>query len=198
MLPVARLAPTPNVAAAMRQSAWCRVVPRLANSLRQVPARSPSDTPSGASRRPRKSLRTAGSSSGRIPRQISSTEMAHTQGSTPALRRLANRDAAGLPRSASIRTVESNNKRDTVAQPARRESPRRCCLTHPPGSASQSWLWPESLPSALSMSSHLRSSSRPRRISSATKALRLRGPARRSNSATSSSSNAMCKRMCLT
>jgi hypothetical protein len=54
---------------------------------------------------------TAGSSEGRNPRQISSTEITHTHGSVPVRRSPAILDAAGLPRSASIKTVESSSSR---------------------------------------------------------------------------------------
>ena len=82
-----------------------------------------------------------------------------------------------------------------VGRGDRRPSPRLCRRTHIAGSSSHSCPESDTAPSADSMSSQRRSSSRPRWISSATKALRLRAPARRSSSATSSSSNAMCMRM---
>ncbi len=192
---VAKFASIPTAAAAMRQSAWCTVTPFVANWRRQLPARMPSAAPRGASRRPRNNRSATACSIGRKPRQISSMEITHTQGSMPCRLRPAVRREAGRPRSASIRTVESSNKRGN-AQPARRASPWRCRCTQSAGSASQSW--PDaSIPrSAASTSSQRRSSSRPRRTSSPMNALRRRAPARRSSSATNSSSNAMCRRMC--
>ena len=80
-------------------------------------------------------------------------------------------------------------------QPERRRSPCLCRRTHIAGSSSHSCPESDTLPSADSMSSQRRSSSRPRLINSATKALRRRAPARWSSSATNSSSNAMCMRM---
>lgn len=80
-------------------------------------------------------------------------------------------------------------------QPDRWRSPRRCCRIHAAGSSSHSCPVSGRLPSAASISSQRRSSSSPRAISSATNALRLLAPARRSSSATSASSNAMCIRM---
>ena len=76
-----------------------------------------------------------------------------------------------------------------------RQSPCRCRRTHAPGSSSHSCPVSGRLPSAASISSQRRSSSSPRAISSATNALRLLAPARRSSSATSASSNARCIRM---
>ena len=111
---VAREAEIPTAAAAMRQSAWCRVVPAAAKSRRQVPARRPSGTPSGANRRPRNSRTAWVSSSGWSPRQISSTEMAHTHGCVPRRRNPATRSAAGRPRRASMSTVESSSSRATI------------------------------------------------------------------------------------
>ncbi len=115
-LPVASAAPTPIAAAAIRQSAWWTVTPWLASERLHVPASSPSATPSGASRRPRKSRRAAGSSCSRIPRQISSTEIAHTHGSSPTRRISRSRWAAGRPRSTSMSTVESSSSRAIVSR----------------------------------------------------------------------------------
>ena len=75
------------------------------------------------------------------------------------------------------------------AQPDRRESPLRCARTQPAGSSSHSWPVSEIVPKDASMSSHRRSSSRPRLINSAMKALRRLGPAFLSSAATSSSSS---------
>ena len=50
MLAVASAAPTPTAAAAIKQSAWCSVMPLSANSRRQRPARWPSAAPNGAIR----------------------------------------------------------------------------------------------------------------------------------------------------
>ena len=116
MFAVAIAAPTPLAAAAIRQSAWWSVLPRSANACRQVPARWPSATPSGARRSPRNSRCAIDSSPGRKPRQISSTEMTHTHGSTSKRRKPATRAAAGRPRSASIRTVESSSSRAMVSR----------------------------------------------------------------------------------
>ena len=82
------------------------------------------------------------------------------------------------------------------AQPTRRGSPLRCARTQLAGPSSQSWPVSEMVPNDASISSQRRSSSRPRRINAAMKALRRLGPARRSRSATSSSSRCMCNRMC--
>lgn len=194
MLAVARRAPMPTVAAAIRQSAWCRVTPCSAYSRRHVPARMPSAAPRGAWRKPENSLRAAGSSPGRRPRQISSTEMAHTQGSVPVRRSDPRRAPACRPLRASISTVESSSSREIV-QPALRASPWRWLLTQAAGSMSHSCPLSDIPPRADSISSHRRSSSRPRLINSAMKALRFPAPARRSNWATSSSSKAMCMRM---
>ena len=194
MLAVARLAPTPAAAAAIRQSAWWRVTPRAANSRRQAPARIPSAAPRGAKRSALKSRRAPSASCGRRPRQISSTDTAQTHGSTPSRRSRATRTAAGRPRKASMSTVESSNSRDIFQpfQPDRRPSPRRCLRTHAAGSSSHSWPWSSSVPSPASISSQRRSSSRARSISLQMNALRRRRPARRSSSLTSVSGNAMC------
>ncbi len=81
-------------------------------------------------------------------------------------------------------------------QPVRWSSLCRCARTQARGSLSHSWPVSAIVPSEASMSSHLRSSSSPRRISAAMNALRFRGPARRSKSATRSSSRCMCILMC--
>ena len=80
-------------------------------------------------------------------------------------------------------------------QPARRGSARRCWRTHTAGSSSHSCPVSGKAPRAASMSSQRRSSSRPRWMSSVMKALRRRGPARRSISRTRSCSRTMCRRM---
>ena len=132
MLAVASAAPTSAAAAAIRQSAWCRVIPRCAKSRRHAPALRPCAMPSGATRSPFSRRRAASSSSGCSPRHISSTETAQTHGSTPMRRKRATRTPAGRPRSASINTVESSSKRamvsrcddhhhDVVAVPIRRD-----------------------------------------------------------------------------
>ena len=113
-LAVASAAPMPAAAAATRQSAWCRVMPRMACERRQAPARIPSATPSGARRSPLKSRLAESSSPGRSPRQISSTEIAHVHGSVPMRRSPATRSAAGRPRSASMSTVVSSRSRAIV------------------------------------------------------------------------------------
>ncbi len=82
------------------------------------------------------------------------------------------------------------------AQPTRRGSPLRCARTQLAGPSSHSWPVSGMVPNDASISSQRRSSSRPRRINAAMKALRRLGPARRSRSATSSSSRCMCNRMC--
>ncbi len=115
MLAVASAAPTPTAAAAIKQSAWCSVMPLSAKSRRQRPARWPSAAPNGATRSACTRRRATGSSSGLRPRQISSTDTADTHGSTPARRKLRRRSAAGRPRSASISTVESSSNRDTLS-----------------------------------------------------------------------------------
>ena len=197
---VASPAPTPTAAEAMRQSAWCSVMPCWENWRRHSPARIPSVTPSGARRRPRKSRSATDSSSGSRPRQISSTEMAQTHGSVPSRRRPATRAAAGRPRSASIRTVESRRSRATTHrpsdQPERRASPRRCRRTQAAGSSSHACPVSGNCPRAEVISSQRLSFSSSRRIRSAMNRLRPRGLTRRSSSATSSSSKAMCRRMC--
>ena len=111
---VASAAPMPAAAAATRQSAWCRVMPRMACERRQAPARIPSAAPSGARRSPLKSRLAESSSPGRSPRQISSTEIAHVHGSVPMRRSPATRSAAGRPRSASMSTVVSSRSRAIV------------------------------------------------------------------------------------
>ena len=83
-------------------------------------------------------------------------------------------------------------------QPVRWSSLCRCARTQARGSLSHSWPVSAIVPSEASMSSHLRSSSRPRRIRAAMNALRFRGPARRSKSSTRSSSSCMCILMCFT
>ena len=100
-------------------------------------------------------------------------------------------------RSASKRVDEHGRiqQEPSHRQPERRQSPCLCRRTHIAGSSSHSCPESDTAPSADSMSSQRRSSSRPRWISFATKALRRRAPARRSSSATSSSSNAICMRM---
>jgi len=192
-LAVASDASIPAAAAAIRQSAWWRVIPRSANCRRHVPALMPSAVPSGATRRPLKRRWTTGSSAALTPRQISSIEIAHTHGSVPVRRSAATRPAAARPRRASISTVESSSSRDIY--PVRRESRRRCARTHAAGSSSHSCPVSGRAPRALSMSSHRCSSSSPRRMSSAMNALRRRGPTLRSSSPISSSSSAMCNRM---
>ena len=115
---VANAAPTPKADAASRQSAWWRVMPRSANSRRQRPARSASAACSGASRNARTSRRADSSSPDRSPRHISSIEIADTHGSTPTRLNRLTRSAAGRPRRASIRTVESSISRDMLSQTA--------------------------------------------------------------------------------
>ena len=113
-LAVASAAPTPTAAAATKQSAWWRVMPLAAYSRRQRPERWPSTTPSGASRSAATRRRAAASSGGRNPRHISSTDTTDTHGSTPWRRRVRRRSAAARPLSASIKTVVSSNRRDTL------------------------------------------------------------------------------------
>ena len=136
-LSVAMVALIPLAAAAIKQSAWCNVTPSSANSRRQLPAWMACATPRGAKRSPLNRRRAAPSSPCRRPRQISSTDIAQTHGSMPRRRKPDTRDAAGRPRSASIRTVESSNSR-AMPQPDRRSSPRRCRRTHSAGSSSHS------------------------------------------------------------
>ena len=191
---VANTAPAPTADAAIRQSAWCRVTPIAACSLRQRPARRPSATPKGAVLSACTRRRAAGSSSDRRPRQISSTDIADTQGATPWRLNIRRRSAAGFPLSASINTVESSRSRDMAQaghprQPERIESLRRCARTHPAGSSSQSCPVSVIVPRDSSISSQRRSFSRLCRMRAAMNALRRRGPARRSRSSTRSSSS---------
>ena len=155
------------------------------------PRRRPSATPSGASRRPRNSRCAIASSPARRPRQISSTEMAQTHGSTPQAAQT--RDPRG-GRSTAKRVDENRGiqQQPRHGQPLRRLSPRRCRRTHSAGSLSQSWPVSGNCARAASMSSQRLSSSRPRWISSEMKALLRRAPARWSSSAISASGNAMC------
>ena len=122
ILAVASAAPIPAAAAAIRQSAWCKVTPREANDLRHVPARLPSATPSGASRSPLNSRRACDSSPGSSPRHTSSTETAQAQGSVPVRRSPATRAAAGRPRE----RVDQHGRVEEQAghrHPERRSSP---------------------------------------------------------------------------
>ena len=158
------------------------------------PARMPSATPSGARRRPLNSRRACRSSPSRSPRQISSTETTQAQGSVPERPQAGN----ALRGSVSTKRVDEHRRIQQHAghrQPERRWSPRRCCRTHAAGSSSQSWPVSGRLPSAAWISSQRRSSSSPRSINAAMKALRRPAPARRSSSATRASSNAVCIRM---
>ncbi len=130
-LPVTRCAPTANAAAATRQSAWLSVVPWAAKSRRQRPAASPSVSPSGAIRSPRRSLRTVASSPRRAPRHTSSMLMAHTKGGGDEARTSRSRSAAGRPRSTSMRTVVSSNRRGT-AESAHAPRVGAALTPHPP------------------------------------------------------------------
>ena len=116
----------------------------------------------------------------------------------PGLRARASQTGHALRGSVSTKRVDEHRRVQQHAghrQPERRGSPRRCCRTHAAGSSSQSWPVSGRLPSAAWISSQRRSSSSPRSINAAMKALRRRAPARRSSSATRASSNAMCMRM---
>ena len=115
---VANAAPTPTADAAIRQSAWWRVMPRSAYSRRHRPARAASAACKGASRSARTRRRAVDSSPGRRPRHISSIEITDTHGSTPTRLSPLTRSAAGRPLSASIRTVESSNSRDMLSRTA--------------------------------------------------------------------------------
>lgn len=123
MFAVANPAPTPTADAAIRQSAWWRVIPRPANSRRQRPARCASAARRGVNRSARTRRRADSSSSDRRPLQISSIEMGETHGSTPTRLNSLIRSAAGRPRSASMSTVESRTNRDMSAGPARVSPP---------------------------------------------------------------------------
>ena len=190
---VASAAPTPAAAAATRQSAWCRVTPRIAYDRRQLPARIPSAAPSGARRRPLNSRLAGCSSPGRRPRHLLDRDRAG-----PRLRAGAPEPCDTSRGGPAAKRIDEHGRVQQQAghrQPERRSSPRLCRRTHVAGSSSHSCPRSGTLPSADSMSSQRRSSSRPCLISSVTKALRRRAPARRSSSATKSSSNAICMRM---
>jgi hypothetical protein len=68
-------------------------------------------------------LAASSSSSGRIPRQISSTLMQHTQGTSPEERSSSSRVAAPHPRNTSIRTVVSSSTGNASADPPRIRAP---------------------------------------------------------------------------
>ena len=97
-LPVASAAAAAYAAAAIRQSAWDKVTPVVANRRRHSPACRPSARPSGSTRRPSKSCSAAAASVARSPRMISSTLMAEVHGVSPRASTASTRCTAGLPR----------------------------------------------------------------------------------------------------
>ena len=194
---MASAAPTPTAADAMRQSAWCSVIPRDANSRRHRPARWPSAAPNGAKRSAPTSRRASGSSSGWRPRQISSTDTADTHGSTPTREGLGGAQRRGglAERRSGLSSPTAGGTRS--ARPSRVAMPLGA---HPCGGTVVPLVPPSqrSEPNDASISSQRCSSSSPRRMSAVMNALRRLGPARGRYQRPISSSSCMCKRMCVT
>ena len=192
--PVHSRAPCPAAAAAMRQSACHRVMPREANSRRHVPAARATGSSTGSTTNP--AIESVQGSVLRRPE--SSDDLLDVD--RGRRRHVAHPSETRYPldRWAATKEVDQHRRVENSeqGQPARRVSPwrwsgptRRC---RRPTRVSSRPARPRPRPRARQR----RSCSSARSMARRTNALRPRGPVTASSSLTSASSSSMCIRMC--